>query len=215
MIKNVMFDLDGTITDSREGIINGIEYALKHFGMEAGDRKYLEKFIGPALSYSFKKEYNFNEEQAQTAVAKYREYYAVKGLKENRLYDGIKELIIDLAKNNINVILATVKPQKFSEEILEFFEIKEYFKFISGATMDGKRIDKADIIKYAIDNLGITNLDECIMVGDTRYDIIGAKNNNIKSIGVTYGFGEEEELKKLGADYIAHNADEIKNIILS
>jgi len=102
-----------------------------------------------------------------------------------------------------------------SEEILEYFEIKEYFKFISGATMDGKRIDKADIIKYAIDNLGITNLDECIMVGDTRYDIIGAKNNNIKSIGVTYGFGEEEELKKLGADYIAHNADEIKNIILS
>lgn len=214
MIKNIFFDLDGTITDSREGIINGIEYALRYFEMEAGDRKYLEKFIGPPLSESFRNEYNFDEKQVEIAVQKYREYYSVKGLKENKLYDGLKELIIDLEKHNRNVILATAKPQIFSEEILEFFKIKQYFKFISGATMDNSRNQKSDIIKYAIDSLKITNLEECIMIGDRQYDIIGAKENNIKSIGVTYGFGSEKELKQAGANYIAHNAQEIKDIIL-
>ena len=213
MIKNVFFDLDGTITDSREGIINGFEYALNHFGIKLEDRKYAEKFIGPSLAESFSKEYKFDEEKTTLAVAKYREYYSTRGLKENKLYEGLKELIIDLANNNINVILATAKPQVFSEQILENFGIKKYFKFISGATMDGTRGKKSDIIKYAIDNLEQINLNECVMVGDRKHDIEGAKENNMKSIGVTYGFGSEEELKNAGANYIAHNAEELKCIL--
>jgi len=215
MIKNVFFDLDGTITDSREGIINGFEYALNYFGIKLEDRKYAEKFIGPSLAESFTKEYKFDEEKTTLAVAKYREYYSTRGLKENKLYEGLKELIIDLANNNINVILATAKPQVFSEQILENFGMKQYFRFISGATLDSSRNKKGDIIKYAIQNLEPINLEECIMVGDRKHDITGAKENNMKSIGVTYGFGSEEELKEAGANYIAHNAEELKNIILS
>ena len=214
MIKNVFFDLDGTITDSREGIINGFEYALNYFGIKVEDRKYLEKFIGPSLANSFKKEYGFNEEQVAVAIAKYREYYSVIGLKESSLYNGIKELIIELANNGKNVILATAKPETYSTKILENYNIKQYFKFISGATLDGSRGEKGDIIKYALDNLKPINLDECIMIGDRHHDIEGAKENNMKSIGVTYGFGSEEELKTAGANYIAHNAEELKNIIL-
>lgn len=214
MIKNVFFDLDGTLTDSREGILNGLEYSLSYFNIKVENRKALEKFIGPTLADSFKEEYNFNEEQVEKAVKKYREYYAVKGLKENKLYDGIKNLITDLVQNNINVILATAKPQIFAEQILEYFDIKKYFKFISGATLDRTREKKADIIRYAMNNLNINNSDQCIMIGDRKHDIIGAQKNNIKCIGVTYGFGSEEELKKYGADYIAKNTEEIKNIIL-
>jgi len=214
MVKNVFFDLDGTLTDSREGIINGFVYALNHFNIEVENRKYLEKFIGPSLADSFRNEYKFDEEKTLLAVEKYREYYSTRGLKENKLYDGIKELIIGLANNNKNVILATAKPQVFSEKILENFGIKQYFKFISGATLDSSRNKKADIIRYAIENLEPINLEECIMVGDRFYDVDGAKENNIKSIGVTYGFGSEEELKTAGANYIAHNAEELKDILL-
>lgn len=215
MIKNVFFDLDGTLTDSREGIINGFEYALNHFGIKLEDRKYAEKFIGPSLADSFRSEYKFDEEKTALAVEKYREYYSTRGLKENKLYDGMKELIIELVKSNKNVILATAKPQVFSEQILENFGIKQYFKFISGATLDSSRNRKADIIKYAIDNLESINLEECIMIGDRYHDIEGAKENNMKSVGVTYGFGTEEELVAAGANYIAHNADELKNILLA
>jgi len=215
MIKNVFFDLDGTLTDSREGIINGFEYTLNYFGIKLEDKKYAEKFIGPSLADSFRSEYHFDEEKTALAVEKYREYYSTKGLKENKLYDGIKELIIELVNNNINVILATAKPQIFSEKILENFKLKQYFKFISGATLDASRNRKADIIKYALDNLEQINLDECIMVGDRRHDIEGAKENNMKSIGVTYGFGSETELEKAGANYIVHSVEELKNILLA
>lgn len=214
MIKNVFFDLDGTLTDSREGIINGFDYALAHFNIKIEDRKALEGCIGPSLADTFREKYHFNAEQIEEAIAKYREYYSTKGLKESKLYEGIKDLIVDLANNNINVVLATAKPQVFAERILEDFELKKYFKFVGGATLDGSRGKKGDIIKYDLENLDLNNSEDCIMVGDRYHDIEGAKENNMKSIGVTYGFGSEEELKKAGADYIAHNAEELKNILL-
>lgn len=213
LIKNVFFDLDGTITDSREGIINGFEYALNYFGIKLEDRKYAEKFIGPSLSDSFRNEYKFNEQKTALAIEKYREYYSTIGLKESKLYEGIEELIKDLAKDR-NIILATAKPQIYSTKILENYGLKKYFRFISGATLDGTRGEKTDIIKYALDSLNPIDIEECIMVGDRYHDIEGAKTNNMKSIGVTYGFGSEEELKIAGANYIAHNADELRNILI-
>ena len=215
MIKNILFDLDGTLTDSREGIINGFIYALSFFNIEVNDRKPLEKFIGPPLDDSFKNGYNFDEKQTEKAVQKYREYYSVEGVYLNKIYDGIKELIIDLANNGRKVILATAKPLPFAEKILEQYGIKEYFSFLSAYMLDGSRTTKIEIIDYALKNIEDLNLDECIMVGDRGYDIEGARANNIKTVGVTYGFGTENELKKAGATYIAHSTKELKDILLN
>lgn len=215
MIKNVFFDLDGTIIDSSEGIFNTWDYTLQTLGLELKDRDTLRKYIGPPLEDSFAKDFNFDEEKIKEAVTIYRKSYGEKGVYETKIYDGIKELIIELASNGFNVILATSKRQSFSEETLERYGLKKYFYFISGALPDGTRRDKADIIEYALENTKIENIDDCIMVGDTIYDVNGAKANNMKCIGVTYGFGLEEELKKAGADYIAHNMEELKNIIYS
>lgn len=215
MIKNVLFDLDGTLTDSREGIINGFIYALSYFNIEVTDRKYMEKFIGPPLDESFKTEYKLGGEALKKAVEKYREYYSVEGVYLNKLYDGIKELIIDLANNGKKVILATAKPLPFAERILEQHGIKQYFSILSAYMLDGSRTTKTEVIAYALKSIEDVNLDECIMVGDRGYDIEGAKANNIQTVGVTYGFGTENELKKAGATYIAHSTQELKDILLN
>lgn len=213
MYKNILFDLDGTITDSKEGIINAFEYALKNFNIEVTNRDDLEPFIGPPLAETFIKHYKFTEEQAEEAIAKYREFYKETGVFQCKLYPRIKELIKDLKKSGKRVLLATSKPEVFAKQILEMNGIKDDFYFISGATLDNTRNAKEKVIKYAIDNIEGVKLEECIMVGDRKYDIEGAKINNIKSIGVTYGFGTQEELENYGADYIAQNAEEIKKII--
>jgi len=215
MIKYVFFDLDGTIIDSSEGIFNTWDYTLKTLGLELRDRDSLRKYIGPPLEDSFAKEFGFDEEKVKEAVAIYRKSYGEKGVYETELYDGIKKLIMELASNGFNVILATSKRQSFSEETLERYGLKEYFYFISGAMVDGTRGKKADVIKHVLENAKIDNMDECIMVGDTIYDVNGAKANNMKCIGVTYGFGLEEDLKEAGADYIAHNMEELKKILFS
>ena len=215
MFKNVLFDLDGTLTDSREGIINGFIYGLKSIGIEENDRKSIEKYIGPPLDESFRNGYNLDEEKVQRAVNKYREYYSVEGLYLNKIYEGMKELIIDLYNNGKNVILATAKPIEFSKRILEQNDIKQYFYFLSGYMIDGTRTTKSEIIKYALDNIEDLNLEESVMVGDRHYDIEGAKANNLQTIGVTYGFGTEQELKDAGATYIAHNMDELRKIIFN
>ena len=214
MIKNVLFDLDGTLIDSREGIINGFIYALHYFDIKVTDRKYMEKFIGPPLDESFSKEYNFDKKQTEKAVKKYREYYSVEGVYLNKLYDGIKDVIIDLANHGKKVILATAKPLPFAERILEQHGIKQYFSFLSAYMLDGSRTTKAEVIDFALKNIEDLKLEECIMVGDRGYDIEGAKANNIQTVGVTYGFGTEQELKDAGATYIAHNMRELKSILL-
>ncbi len=213
MIKNVLFDLDGTLTDSREGIINGFIYALNSLGIKEEDRKSIEKYIGPPLDESFRNGYGLDEEQVKNAVNKYREYYSAEGLYLNKIYQGMKELIIDLYNNDKRVVLATAKPLEFSRRILEQNEILQYFYFLSAYMIDGTRTTKQDIIKYALDNIENLNLDESIMVGDRHYDIEGAKVNNLKTIGVTYGFGSEEELKDAGATYIAHDMKELHDIL--
>ena len=215
MIKNVLFDLDGTLIDSREGIINGFTYALNAFDIEVTDRKFMEQFIGPPLDESFSKYYKFDKNQTEKAVKKYREYYSVEGVYLNKLYDGMKELIEDLHKNSRKVILATAKPLEFSKRILEQHNILQYFDFLSAYMLDGTRTTKSDIIKYALDNTDNMKFEECIMVGDRYYDIEGAKENYIPTIGVTYGFGTEKELKDAGATYIAHDIDELKQILFN
>lgn len=198
----IMFDLDGTLTDPATGITNSVMYALKKYGIEVNDRSELYSFIGPPLQKSFERFYGFSEDEAKKAVEYYREYYRDKGIFENTLYDGIKELLQLLKERRRTVILATSKPEIFARQILEHFQLITYFDFIAGSELDGRRVDKDDVIRYALDGCGINDLSKAIMIGDREYDIIGAQKLGIKSMGVLFGYGSRDELENAGADYI-------------
>ena len=213
MYKYILFDLDGTLTNPEKGIVNSIVYALKKIGIEENDRKSLTKFIGPPLMESFEKFYGFSKEKSALALKYYREYFSVKGLYENEVYEGNKDVLATIKKQGKKIILATSKPEKFAIEILKHFKLYDYFDFIAGATMDETRNEKADVISYALDSLNICDLQNAVMVGDRKHDILGAKQIGIKSVGVLFGFGSKEELISAGADNIAENAKDILNYI--
>ena len=210
----ILFDLDGTITDSGEGITKSVQYALKYFDILVNNLEDLHKFIGPPLKESFKEYYKFDDEKANIALVKYREYYADKGIYENSLYDGIIDILDTLKKNNKIIILATSKPEVYAKQILEYFKIDKYFFFVAGSDFEETRVKKGDVIKYALEGAKVSDLSKVIMVGDREHDIIGAKENNIKSIGVLYGYGDVIELTQARADYIAKNTKELLNILL-
>ena len=210
----ILFDLDGTITDSGEGITKSVQYALKHFDIIVNNLEDLHKFIGPPLKESFKEYYKFDEEKANVALVKYREYYAERGIYENSLYDGIIELLDALKNDNKTIILATSKPEVYAKQILEYFKVDKYFTVVAGSDFEETRVKKGDVIKYALESAKISDLSKVIMVGDREHDIIGAKENNIKSIGVTYGYGDVIELTQARADYIANNTNQLLNIII-
>ncbi len=210
--KYILFDLDGTLTEPSLGITNSVMYAFKKFGIEIKDRSELYKFIGPPLIDSFVEYYGFTKENALKAVEYYREYYSVKGIFENRLYDGIRELLSALYKEGKKIILATSKPQKFAEQILKHFGIDKYFYFVGAATMDEKRTQKDEVIEYILTECKI-DTSAAVMIGDRKYDVLGAHKFGIKAIGVTFGFGSKEELLQSGADFIADTPQEIKNLI--
>jgi phosphoglycolate phosphatase len=210
----ILFDLDGTITDSGEGITKSVQYALKSFDINVENLEDLNKFIGPPLKDSFKKFYNFDEEKAELGLKKYREYYAEKGIFENSLYDGVVDLLEDLKKNNKTIILATSKPEVYAKQILEYFKVDKYFTFAAGSDFEETRVKKGEVIKYALEEAKISDLSKVVMIGDREHDIIGAKENNIKSIGVLYGYGDVVELTQARAEYIAKTPKEILNIVL-
>lgn len=210
----ILFDLDGTLTDPAVGITNSIMYSLKKYNIKVDDRSELYKFIGPPLLESFMKYYGFTEEEGKKAIEYYREYFGVKGLFENIIYDGIKDLLKSLKDNGKILLVATSKPQVFAEQILVHFKLDKYFSFIAGSNLDGTRIKKAEVIEYALEGLNITELTKTIMVGDREHDIRGAKTIGIKSIGVLYGYGSKEELVNADADYIVQSVSEIKDIVL-
>ncbi len=208
MYDIILFDLDGTLTDPGLGITNSVAYALKRYGIEVEDRKSLYSFIGPPLSDSFMKYYGFSEEKAMEAIGVYREYFREKGLYENEVYEGIRELLEKIKSSGRKIVLATSKPEEFSVRILEHFDLTKYFHVVAGASMDEKRNKKGDVIRYAMEKGGFT-ADKAIMIGDREHDIFGAKENGMPSIGVLYGYGSEEELKNAGADYIAKTVEDI------
>lgn len=212
--KYLLFDLDGTITDSETGITRCVAYALNYFGIQVNDLRELSPFIGPPLLDSFKDFYNFTDEQATVAVAKYRERYADKGILENELYPGIEELLADAQKNGKTVILATSKPEIFAKRILDHFGLSDYFSFVAGSGLDGSLHTKTDVINYILQSNQITNLESVVMIGDRKHDIIGAKNVGIDSIGVLYGFGDYKELSDAGADHIAEEIPALRKLLL-
>lgn len=210
----ILFDLDGTITDSGEGITKSVEYALKYFDVLVNNLEDLRKFIGPPLKESFKEYYKFDEQKANIALVKYREYYEDKGIYENDLYDGIIEVLDKLKGNGKTIILATSKPEVYAKQILEYFKIDKYFTFVAGSDFEETRVRKGDVIKYALEGANISDLSKVIMVGDREHDIIGAKENNIKSIGVLYGFGDVIELTQARASCIVSTPKDLLKILI-
>ena len=211
-MKYILFDLDGTVTNPQEGIKNSVKYALEYFGIHTEDNSTLNKYIGPPLRQSFMEYAGLSEEQSHIGMIKYREYFGPKGIYENEVYKGIPELFEILKGDGKKIILATSKPWIYAEMILEKFDLKKYFDFVAGSEMNGVRTNKADVIKYAIEKYNIP-VEDAIMIGDRKHDIIGAKKNGLKTIGVLYGFGNECELKKAGADYIVENIENIIDLI--
>ena len=213
----ILFDLDGTITESAPGIINSVQYALTKMGYEIGNPEKLEKFVGPPLKDSYMKEYGMSEEEAEYGIQCYREYYTEKGIFENSLYDGVIQSLEDLKKAGKILVIATSKPEKFAKQIAEHFDFAKYFTLICGATMDEKRVKKDEVIAYALEEMHISNemLSQVLMVGDREHDIIGGKKNQLKTMGVLFGYGDLEELEAAGADYIVETAGNIAKTILS
>ena len=208
-----IFDLDGTITDSGQGIMNAIRYAVKKHGLPELSEQVLRSFIGPPLKEQFQSVFGLSEEEGAVMVAAYREYYSDKGIFENRVYDGVAEMLERLKTAGARILMATSKPEKYAKQIAEHFGFSQYFDFIGGACMDGRRTDKHEVIEYVIDGCKVCR-ESAVMIGDRRHDIIGASKAGIHSIGVLYGYGSREELQKAGAEMIAVTPDDITRLIL-
>lgn len=206
MKKTILFDLDGTLTDSGEGIINCAIYALEHYNLPIPSRDELRVFVGPPLTDTFMK-FGVAPEDAVDAVEKYRERFIPIGMYENKLYPGIPELLKTLRAEGNILCIATSKPESMAREILRYFDISKYFHYICGATLDHSRDTKEQVIAYL--------MSQCqsdypwVMVGDTAFDVIGAKAHNIPAIGVSWGYGLVKEMQEAGATAIAYDTDEL------
>lgn len=227
MYKYCLFDLDGTLTDPKEGICKSAQYGLHKMGIEEADIDKLEPFIGPPLIDSYMEFYNMSKEDAAKAVEYYRERFSVVGLYENQIYPGIEDMLKNLKAHNVKIAIASSKPTVFVEKILEHFSIKKYFDAIVGSELDGTRVQKSEVINEALAQLlGMKNTgkmldidDEIrksiVMIGDRKFDIEGAKSFSVDSIGVSYGYAAKGELKKAGATYIATTVNDVEKYILA
>ncbi len=195
----ILFDLDGTLTDSAEGIVNCAEYALNLMGITEPDRSRLLRFIGPPLVDSFMDFYGMSREDALKAVALYRERFPVKGIFENRVYEGIPEALDMLKKAGKRLAVATSKPEVYAKRILEHFELAEYFEAVTGAELNGERNAKSEVIEECLKRLGNPDKGTVLMVGDRKHDVIGAKACGVDCAGVKFGYAEENELENAGA----------------
>lgn len=217
MYKIILFDLDGTLTDSSEGICKSLQYALERIGRPVPELKELECFIGPPLKTSFKLYQNLEGPEAERAIAFYRERYAKVGKFENKPYDGIIELLGKLKDAGYILAVATGKPELYAGDIIEHFGMGEYFTEVVGGDLEGKRDRKEDVIREVLKRLSVTAEEACecaVMIGDRHFDVEGAKAVGIDCIGVTFGFGNATELKEAGADYIADSVTELWQLIV-
>lgn len=213
MKKYIFFDLDGTLTDPMEGICKSAARGLAHFGIER-DYRELTYFIGPPLMDTYMDRFHLTKEQAGEAVRVFREYFAPKGIYENEIYPGIAELLARLKAEGRYLALATSKPEPMAEIVLEHFHIRQYIDLLAGSTMDETRTKKSDVLRYAIERIGIKDLSKAIMVGDRCYDVNGAKEIGMECVGVLYGYGSKEELTQAGADYLAESVEELGRRLL-
>ncbi|MCQ9286469.1 HAD family hydrolase [Streptococcus suis] len=214
MYQTILFDLDGTLTDSGQGILNSVAYALEKMGIEEPDTANLNRFIGPPLYESFSRFYQLNPEDTQSAVDAFRVYFKEKGMFENQLYPGIIPLLEELRTAGKTLVIATSKSEIFAKQILEHFGIAHYFDVIAGASLDSSRISKADVIGYAINQLEAFPK-HAVMIGDREHDIEGARMHQLPAIGVLYGYGSKQEFEKAGATMIVETVQDLKRVLLT
>lgn len=211
---HILFDLDGTLTDPKEGICTSVQYALKYFGIDEPDIDRLTPFIGPPLKDSFMNFYGFSEAQAEEGIARYREWFAPKGIFQNRVYPGIPKMLRRLKENGKVLAVASSKPQIFVEQILEHFQMREYFDVIMGSELDGTRGSKEEVVEETLRQLGRYDEERTVMVGDRKFDIFGGKQYGLVTVGVSFGYAKEGELEESGADYIADTVEELGELLL-
>lgn len=213
MKKIFFFDLDGTLTDSSLGITKAVSYSLKSFGIHVDDLTTLYNFIGPPLPESFRKYYGFSSHIAELATKKYREYYLVDGKFENRVYEGIEDLLVTLKEMGARLFVATSKPTALAEEVLEHFGLSKYFEYIGGSAPDDGRYKKVEVISWLLDQFQFEK-EEVMMIGDHVDDILGASQNGIDSVAVLYGFGNETDIRNAEAKFVVESVPELKRVLI-
>lgn len=211
--QDILFDLDGTLTNPGLGITNAVIYALKQFGIEVEERSSLYDFIGPPLRDSFRTFFGFSEDEIDAAVRFYREYYFEKGWMENIPYPGIQDVLRVQKSLGKRLVLATSKPDVLAFRILKHFQLSPFFDFVAGSSLDGERPTKADVIHYALRNLPGSVPENTLMIGDRKFDVFGARANGIASLGVLYGYGSREELSNAGADFLASSVADLSRFL--
>lgn len=214
MFNLILFDLDGTLTDSKVGIINCVKYALESFGIIENDEKRLNSFIGPPLYDSFRREYGFSHEEALLALKKYRERFEKIGIFENTIYDDTVKALTILKNSGKKLALATSKPYVYAERILKYFNIFDFFDYTAGADPDGSNGYKDEVIRKVLNLAAPSDLSKTVLIGDRENDILGAKKCGISSIGIRCGYANENELENAGANYIFENLEGAANFIL-
>ncbi len=212
-IQNILFDLDGTLTDPKEGIINSILFALTKLGIEENHIEELDNFIGPPLRVSFSTRYNLSDKQADEGLTYYREYFSKKGLYENKPYPGIRKVLESLVRDKYQLFVATSKPTVYATQILEHFNLQRYFIMIAGSNLDNTRTDKSEVIAYLLKTQKL-EAKESVMIGDRKHDIRGARNNSMMSIGVTYGYGSLQELEEEKPEFIVNDCAELESVFI-
>ncbi|MEE1280082.1 MAG: HAD family hydrolase [Oscillospiraceae bacterium] len=213
--KHILFDLDGTLTDPALGITNSIMHALKKSGIQPPDRRELYCCIGPPLTDAFMEMWGFSKEGAKKALFDYREYFSQYGLFENEVYTGIPELLGELCESGKKLYLATSKPEIYARQILEHFNLSQYFSFIAGNTLSEDRPKKVDVINHLFKVCPEIDAQNTVMVGDRKYDVIGAHAARLPCIGVLFGYGSEDELLEAGADHLARTVSDLKSLLLN
>jgi len=198
--QNVLFDLDGTLTDPREGITRSIQFSLSKMGIDEPDLSRLEHFIGPPLLQAFMATYGFDEARAWEAVGFYRERFAVTGLYENEVFEGVTPLLEELVGQGRQLFIATSKPQIYAREIARHFDFAKHFKVIYGSELDGTRTNKVELIAHLMSEQGLEPA-HTLMIGDRKHDLIGARDNGMDAAAVGYGFGSFEELNSFAPKY--------------
>ncbi len=219
MLKYVLFDLDGTLTESGPGIMNAAKIALNHFGIEENNVENLHKFVGPPLTASFGQCYGMNEADTQEAIAVFRKYYNVTGIYENSVFEGVQEMLQQLKSNGLLLSIASSKPRPMIDIVVDHFDIRKYFDVIVGCELDGTRSQKKEVVDEVIRLFGELSgddavLEHSIMVGDRMYDVNGARECGLECIGVTYGYGTRQELQEAGAAYIVDSVNELGEKLL-
>lgn len=218
MYRKILFDLDGTLTDPKEGICKSVQYALLAFGIEEPDIEKLTPFIGPPLKNSFMEFYGLSEEQAVAAVEKYRERFSVTGLYENEVYAGIPQMLANLQEKGYRLAIASSKPTIYVKRILEHFLLDSYFDVIMGSELDGRRVNKDEVIREALTELFLGEPvchAQVVMVGDRKFDVEGAQALGMECIGVEYGYADSGELQEAGASYVVSTVAELEDLLLS